>query len=235
MKLLNKVAVITGGSSGIGKAIVEEFKKEGAKVIVVDRNSHPDTLTIAADLSKKEDIQKIIDESISKYGKVDILVNCAGVYERNLFLESTHEIWDKTMDINLRSIFFLCKGFIKHMKENNSGNIINISSNAGFMTKNKKGIEYGLSKSGVIYLTKSLAISFVPTIRVNCISPGYTLSKMNKFIDDPILQKEIEESIPMKRLNQPKDIAKLTLFLASEDSRNITGQNITIDGGMCLK
>ena len=181
-----------------------------------------------------ENIENIVKRTIEIFGRIDILINNAAIYERKEFLEISEENWNKTLDVNLKAPFFLSQKTSEYMLKQ-GGSIINISSNAGIKAKNNIGIEYGISKSGINYLTKSLAISLAPKIRVNAIAPGYTETEMSEFYQNSELKKEIELTIPLERVNFPKDIAKLALFLVSEDSRNITGEIIVIDGGKNLQ
>ncbi|MEK6831013.1 MAG: SDR family oxidoreductase, partial [Nanoarchaeota archaeon] len=150
------------------------------------------------------------------------------------FFDSNEKIWGEIIDTNLRGTYFCSKFVSEHMLKGDEGVIINIASNAGHIPRKDEGVEYGISKAGVIYLTKSLALILAPHIRVNCISPGYTNTEMSKFFTDDKLKEEVQSKIPLKRINDPENIAKLALFLTSPSSRNITGQNIIIDGGFSL-
>jgi len=249
MKLKNKVALITGASRGIGRSIALEFANEDAIVIVnynksekeaeelisiINKNGKKASV-IKADISIISDITRMKEEIIKKYGKIDILVNNAGIYQKNNFFDSTEHSWDLTMNINLKGPYFCSQIIGKEMLSQKSGCIINISSNSGIMPRKNKGIEYGVSKAGLIYLTQSLALTLAPDVRVNCIAPGYTETEMSSLYKNSKLRAEIEKNIPLNRINMPEDVAKAALFLASEDSRNITGQIIIIDGGYNLR
>jgi len=247
-KLSNKVALITGGLGGIGREIALEFAKEGASIVIAYKYDPELTSSFQKEISKYctnlkflkydlnsyEDIENIVKRTIEIFGRIDILINNAAIYERINFLDIKEENWNKTLDVNLKAPFFLSQKTSEHMLKQ-GGSIINISSNAGIKPKKNRGIDYGISKSGINYLTKSLAISLAPKIRVNAIAPGYTETEMSEFYTNPKLKKEIESTIPLERVNSPKDIAKLALFLVSEDSRNITGEVIIIDGGKNLQ
>ncbi len=249
MKLEDRVTLITGASKGIGRAIALEFAKEGAIVVVNYARSQEkaikivetikeeglEALAIKADISKPLEISQMINKIIERYGKVDILINNAAVYNRHSFFESNEETWNSTINTNLKGTYFCSKLAAEKMLEQKNGVIINMASNAGIIPKKERGIEYGISKAGVIYLTKSLALTLAPYIRVNCIAPGYTETDMANFYTDKKLKKGIERSIPLRRINMPDDIAEAALFLASKESKNITGQILVIDGGYSLK
>ncbi|MEK6855509.1 MAG: glucose 1-dehydrogenase [Nanoarchaeota archaeon] len=244
MKLENKLALITGSSSGVGAAIVREFAGEGADVILNYRGDERKifknlgeayyTEAIKADVSKVDELKQMFEHIKEKYGRLDILVNNAAVYPRHDFFQATEESYNKVMDTNLKSVFFASQLAGRLMLEQKSGAIINISSNSGLMPKKDKGIEYALSKAGVVYLTKSLALTLAPYVRVNCIAPGFIDTKMSVYANDSEIKREIEGKIPLGRTNSPGDISKTALFLASDDSKNITGQVFVIDGGYSL-
>ncbi len=250
MRLKDKVALITGSNKGIGKAIAIEFAKEGANLVLtynrdkelalrlereIKKEFSSKTLLSRLNLNFKKDIDASVKSAIECFGKVDILVNNGGVYHRNNFYDSNEEIWAETMNVNLKAPFFLCKEVSKIMIYNKYGNIINISSNITSRGKEDSGIEYGISKAGLEFMTKSLAITFAPYVRVNAIAPGYTNTRMaEENLKNSVKMEEIIKKIPLKRINEPEDIAKVASFLVSEDSRNITGQVLNVDGGIYL-
>ena len=247
-KLKNKVALITGASTGIGRAIALAFAKEGAKIGVnyVFSKEQADTvvqeiqksgsegIAVYGNISVKEDINKMVAETIATYGKIDILVNCAAVYPRKPLNDVTKEDWDKMVDTNLWSIFYLSRSIGQRMVKQGSGVIINIASDAAEQTKTDSGMVYVMTKAGTINLTRSFAAALAPQVRVNAISPGYTLAPISGIEEDIEKRKKVEDSNPLKRVNNPKDIANMALFLASEDSHNITGENHTINCGSSL-
>ena len=149
-------------------------------------------IAIKADVSNIEEIYIMKEEILKKYGKIDILVNNAGIYQKNNFFDSTEQSWNETINTNLKAAYFCSKIFAETILNQKTGCIINISSNAGIIPRKNKGIEYGISKAGLIYLTKSLALTLAPNIRVNCIAPGYTETEMSGFYEDPNLKKGIE-------------------------------------------
>ena len=250
MKLKGKVALITGASRGIGKAIALEFAREGA-LIAVNYNKSMDkalelvdrinaeaigfAFPIEADITDLVSAHDMIAKIFDAYA-LDILVNNAGINYRNNFLESNEEIWNSVMDTNLKAAFFCSRFAVEYMISQGSGNIINIASVSGIRPRYKNGIEYGISKAAVIHMTKSLAVALAPyNIRVNAIAPGYTETEMARFHNKPEVKAMIEEKIPLGNVNQPEDIAKAALFLASDDSRNIIGEIMIIDGGSTYK
>lgn len=247
-KLKNKVVLITGAAKGIGQAIAKEFAQQGATVIINYNKSEEEAKKtvelitslggkaemIQADISTPKQIHEMMERIIKKFKKIDILVNNAAVFPRARFIETKEEDFDRIMDINVKGTYFCSKEFAELILPKDQGVIINISSNAGLVSKKDKGLDYAMSKAAVIHLTKSLAITLAPNIRINCVAPGYTETEMVSFHKKPELKKSKEERIPLKRINTPEDIAKAALFLASEDSRNITGEVLTIDGGYNL-
>lgn len=247
MKFKNKIVLITGASRGIGQSIALEFAKEGATIIVNYLHSEKEAnkvvekikrlnsnaFAIKADVSRINELALMVEKIIEKFKRIDILINNAGVFYKNNFFESNEEIWDAIIDINLKGVFFCSNLVAKHMLKQGYGKIINISSVSGIKQRVSKALEYGIAKAGVIYFTKSLALVLAPHINVNCIAPGYTATDMIGHTAEGKLEKEKE--IPLKRMNKPEDIAKAVLFLASDDSKNITGQILVIDGGSSLK
>ena len=243
MKLKNKVALVTGSSRGIGRAIALLFAKEGAKIIVncsktevkakqvVDeiKKLGSDAIAIKCDVSQEKEVKKMINKAIKKFGKIDILVNNAGiVYDIPLF-EKTLEQWKKTIDINLIGVFLCSKYASEHMKKNNSGTIINITSTSGMNTLNPVSADYDASKAAIISLTKNLSEELAPNIRVNSIAPGWVDTEMNKDLPKDFIEKE-KKKIFMKRFAKPEEIANVALFLASDEASFMTGSNVLIDG-----
>ncbi len=245
MKLQDKVVLITGGSEGIGRAMIRLFASEGADIALhchVHGKEENDLMKeihekygrkiecFKADVSKIAEIKKMVAAVQRKFGRIDVLINNAGIYVKSSFSESTEKIWNKVMDTNLRSTYFCSQFVSKIMLKQKEGNIINIASVAGIYAR-KSSFEYAISKAGIIHFSKSLALILAPHIRVNAIAPGYTWSNLMPFMKDPKKVKEKMKLIPLKRFNDPEDVANTALFLATEDSRNITGQVIVIDGG----
>ncbi|MBT4063630.1 MAG: 3-oxoacyl-[acyl-carrier-protein] reductase [Candidatus Marinimicrobia bacterium] len=245
-KLSKKIAVITGASRGIGKAMAETYAQADAHVICVSRNE--DALNGVADLirsnggsasvaacnvSDLENFQKLIKDTVDNYGSVDILVNNAGITRDTLIMRMSEDDWDTVIDINLKGAFNGIKAVTRTMMKQKSGRIINISSVVG-LTGNAGQVNYAASKAGLIGLTKSAAKEIGSRgITVNCIAPGYIATDMTDQLDDQAKDLLISQ-IPLGRIGSPDDIAATALFLASDEAGYITGQTFTVDGGMVM-
>ena len=247
MKLQNKVAIVTGGSRGIGSAIAKELAKEGAKVVLTYHSSPDKAQNVLdeiknsggygrifqADASSIIDAQKTVDFTLNEFGALHILINNAGITKDNLLLRMTEQDWDEVINTNLKSVFNYTKTAIKPMINQREGKIINISSVVGIMG-NVGQANYVAAKAGVIGLTKSLAREFASrNINVNAIAPGYIETDMTAKLTDTQKQ-AILNLIPLKRIGKPEDIARVVVFLASEDANYITGQVFCVDGGMVM-
>ena len=254
MKLKDKITVISGGASGFGEAIGHEFFRQGAKIALLDINEaagqrvaaeicddHEKTMYVKCDVASKKDVDEALAAVIAAWGKVDIMVNCAGISEIVPFLQHTEELWERTMAVNLKGTFLCCQAAVKSMLENGGGVIINFSSQSG-KTGDSQHQAYCASKAGVIGLTQSIAAEFGKLgIRANSICPGPVFTNIwqgqlenyaHKKNMKPEDVKPYFASInPMGRVGEVEDIAKLALFLASDDSSYITGQAINISGG----
>src|ERR1035437_642706 len=246
--LQGKIAVVTGSRRGIGRAVALALATAGADVALCDmviadglleavsveaRKSGARSLALQMDISQKTQIDKSFQTVIHKFGKIDILVNCAGVWvPGQTLVECSQENWDKVINTNLRGTLFCCQAAGKVMINQNGGNIINLSSQVGINPGIGIGA-YSISKAGIIMLTRQLALELAPYhIRVNAIAPGIVKTDFN--IDlwrDPESEKRVAQGIPWGRLAEPGDIAQTALFLASEDSNYITGEIIKVDGG----
>ena len=245
-KLSKKIAVVTGASRGIGKAMAETYAQADAHVICVSRNE--DALNGVADLirsnggsasvaacnvSDLENFQKLIKDTVDNYGSVDILVNNAGITRDTLIMRMSEDDWDTVIDINLKGAFNGIKAVTRTMMKQKSGRIINISSVVG-LTGNAGQVNYAASKAGLIGLTKSAAKEIGSRgITVNCIAPGYIATDMTDQLDDQEKDLLISQ-IPLGRIGSPDDIAATALFLASDEAGYITGQTFTVDGGMVM-
>ena len=244
MRLENKVAVITGGSRGIGYAIAQAFLREGAKVILTA--SSPANAQKAADklqeefpaavvagispnLASLDDTQKTFDEIIKRFGNIDILVNNAGISERTPLDAYTEELFDKVMDLNVKGVFNASRAVVAQMTAQGGGVILNTSSMVS-LTGQPSGFAYPTSKFAVNGLTVSLARELGPKgIRVNAVAPGITETDMMKAVPKEIIDPMIRQ-IPLRRLGQPEDIANAFVFLASEEASYITGVILSVDG-----
>ncbi|MBR4875078.1 MAG: 3-oxoacyl-ACP reductase FabG [Clostridia bacterium] len=243
-RLENKVAIVTGGSRGIGYATVQAFLREGATVILaasspasaqkaVDqlRLEFPNAVVdgIAPDLSNYEDVKATFEKVIETHGKVDILVNNAGMAESTPFMNYTEETFDKVIDLNVRALYHTTRAIVDHMVERGSGVILNTSSMVG-QHGQPAGIAYPTSKFAVNGFTRSLARELGPKgIRVNAVAPGITETDMMKAVPKNVIEPLIAE-IPLRRLGQPEDIANAFLFLASDEASYITGNILSVDG-----
>ncbi len=239
MKLKNKVAVVTGGSRGLGQSMAELFADEGAKVIAVDMGeltySHENVEFYQLNVTDAQGCKNFFDYMVEKYEKVDILVNNAGITRDSMTRKMTDEQWDVVIDVNLKGVFNLTRHFGPHMQLNQSGSIINISSVVGIYG-NIGQANYAATKAGMIGLTKTWAKEFAlkqGNVRVNAIAPGYTMTDILKTVPQELLDGFAKQTM-LNRLGQPKEIASVALFLASEDASYITGQVISVDGGMRL-
>lgn len=242
---MNKSVLITGGTRGIGEAISREFAKKGYDIIInyvnssekaqnlkqeLEKEYNIKVLPIQADISNEIEIKNMVDTAIKEFGKIDVLVNNAGIVIDREFEDRTVEDWKKTLDINLIAPFVLTKLVGKEMMKQKSGSIINISSTNGLNTYYPTSVDYDASKSGLISLTYDSAVQFAPYVRVNCIAPGWVNTEMNKELPEDFVKEETER-ILVKRFAEPKEIAKVATFLASEDASFINSTVIKVDGG----
>jgi NAD(P)-dependent dehydrogenase (short-subunit alcohol dehydrogenase family) len=252
VKLSRKVAVITGAAAGIGEAAARLFAKEGARLVLVDIDAEALSrlseelekagtilAEVAGDVSNPEVCRSIIGKTAHQFGRLDILFNNAGIVTGGTLADCTETDWDRSVAVNLKSMYLLCREAVPVMQKQGGGSIVNMSSIAGLAGVAQRGV-YSVTKAGVIGLTKSLAMDFVKEgIRVNCICPAT--------VDTPSLRQRIANAIdpeaarrafiarqPMGRLGTPEEIAAMALYLASDDSRYMTGQAIVMDGGMKL-
>ncbi len=250
MRLEGKVAIITGAGSGIGEATAVMFGKEGAKVVVADidqkkgmdtvnliKSNNGEAIFIPVDVSTAESVKKMVKFTIETYGKLDIIVNNVGIYIQANAVETSEKDWDRIMSINLKGVFLCCKYSIPEMVKNKKGGVIvNVSSEAGIVGI-KKQIAYNVSKSGIIALTKSIAVDFAANnIRANCVCPGTTETLLvrdaiSKAANPGKTRRELEEVRPANRLGRPDEIAAGILYLASDESQYATGAVLSIDGG----
>ena len=242
---MNKNVLVTGGTRGIGEAISREFAKKGYDLIINYINSNEKAqnlkqelekeynikvLPIQTDISNEIAIKNMVDTAIKEFGKIDVLVNNAGIVIDKEFEDRTVEEWKKTLDINLIAPFVLTKLVGKEMIKQKSGAIINISSTNGINTYYPTSVDYDASKSGLISLTYDSAVQFAPYVRVNCVAPGWVNTEMNKELPEDFVKEETER-ILVKRFAEPKEIAKVVTFLASEDASFVNSTVIKVDGG----
>ena len=257
MLLEKKVSIITGGARGIGKAIAMLFAEEGSNIVIADididnakktsmeieKNTKSKSLAIKVDVSNKSDVEEMVRRTLEKFGHISVLVNNAGIYCNPMpFLEFSEELWDKTIDVNLKGVFLCSQAVAKVMVKQSSGKIINISSQQAIYGV-KENAAYAASKAAVLRFTQVLAIELASYgIQVNSICPGITKTDMieqscSKFaskegltVNDYI--KRLSDNIPLGRMATPEDIAGLVAYLASKESDYITGSAILITGGL---
>lgn len=238
--LNNKIAVVTGGSRGIGKSIAVKLKEAGANVTVTYKNSIDnnefDSLGInyaQCDVSDFNSVQIFTENLINNLGRIDILVNNAGITKDGLLMRMSEADWDLVINTNLKGVFNFTKAVTKQMMSQREGRIINISSVVG-ITGNAGQANYAASKAAVIGFTKSAAKELASrNININCIAPGYIDTDMTSKLSETIKQ-SILNNIPLKRIGTGNDIAELVLFLCSDKANYITGQTICVDGGMVM-
>ena len=228
----DQAVLITGASGGIGSTLVSEFSKYEAKVYPTDirENGHPDF--IQGDISDPEFIKRLVKQVMDREGRIDILVNSAGVCPRTPVLEISREEWQKVLDINLTSMFFLSQAVMEIMIRQKSGTIVNLSSIAGKNGGTTVGAHYSASKAAIGCLTKTLAKTGSPHgIRVNAVAPGIIDTDMQDTVT-PEQMGNFLRSIPMKRLGSPGEVASIILVLASNLASYVTGTNLDLDGGL---
>ncbi len=244
-RLAGKVAIVTGASRGIGRAIAERFAAEGARVVVnyaeraeladqvvagIERNGD-EAVAIQADVSSSADVRRLVEQVRDRFGRVDILVNNAGVMFTKGVLETTEDEWDRTIDINLKGAYLCSKEVAPLMLAQGYGRIINMSSNSGlYHPSAMRFTEYVVSKAGMNGLTKAMALALGPAITVNAICPGWIRTDMVEEIDPEVQQRILEETA-LKRWGTPGDIAASAVFLASPDADFITGELLIVAGG----
>lgn len=249
MKLLeNKLALITGGTSGIGYAIAKKFLEQGSQVILFAQNPEKGEKATAdlkalfpasslafipVDVSSTALVEEKIKEILSSHGRIDILINNAGITRDGLLMKMTEEDWDKVLDTNAKSCFNTCRAVARSMLKTRSGKIINISSVVGILG-NPGQVNYAASKGAVIAMTKAMALEFASrNIQVNCIAPGFIETQMTDLLT-PEQKGSILAQIPLGRMGKTEEVADAALFLASSLSSYITGQVMTVDGGMAM-
>ena len=252
MRLEGKVAVVTGAGSvrpgmGNGKATAILFAREGARVVAVDRNLEAAEETVAiirneggeaialqADVTKESDAKKLVEATISKYGRLDILFNNVGGAWGGAGLKVTSDEWDAIMDLNLKSVLLVCKYAVPEMKKSGGGAVVNNSSMAAYHSHPLYA--YSASKAGVIALTRCLAVGLAKdNIRVNCVAPGLMDTPMVAAIMTEARIRLVEERVPLKRHGKAEETAHTVLFLASPEASYITGQTIPVDGGLSVQ
>ncbi len=249
MEESRKVALITGGSRGIGKQVAMKFAKKGFNIAInyvsdktdvnsleseiKSQNSEIEVLLIKTDVTSYEDSENMVKQIVEKFGRIDVLVNNAGITKDALLMRMKEEDFDKVIQVNLKGTFNVTKAVVPYMMKRKSGNIVNLSSVVG-VTGNAGQCNYSASKAGIIGFTKSLARELASrNIRLNAVAPGFIKTDMTEVLSDSI-KEGINEQIPLKRMGTAQEVANVIYFLGSEQSSYITGQVINIDGGMVM-
>ncbi len=246
MLLENKVALVTGAARGIGKAVALTLAGEGADIAVSDVNLEGAestaeeieslgrrTLISRVDVSKIKEVNETVDKILDKFGRIDILINNAGITADSLLIRMKEADWDKVIEINLKGAFNCLKAVAKPMMKARSGKVVNMASVIGLIG-NVGQANYAASKAGVIGLTKSLARELAPRgINVNAVAPGFIKTPMTEKLSDEV-KEEMCKRIPLNRFGAPEDVAEVVLFLVSDRAAYVTGQVINVDGGMVM-
>jgi len=247
MKFQEQVAVITGAARGIGRAIALAFVGEGAKVALVDINSEllerlreeivhqgGEALSVPCDISKSSDVKEMVNQVLNTFGRIDVLVNNAGIIRRGTIETVTEEEWDRVIAINLKGTFNCCKAVVEPMKRQGGGKIVNVSSISGKMGDITSAPGYGPSKAGGDALMKTLARQLAPYgIRANSVAPHAIETEMSAQWSEE-RRREIIAAIPLGRLGRPEDVAQAVLFLASDAASFITGEILDVNGGALM-
>jgi 3-oxoacyl-[acyl-carrier protein] reductase len=247
VKVKNKVALVTGGSSGIGKAITLLLAREGADLVINYAHSDPEAMKVAeqvralgrkalpirADVSNHSAVRAMVDKALADFRRIDILVNNAGITIRAFLWDLTEEIWDRVVDVDLKGTFLCSKAVSEAMVREGGGKIVNIASIRA-IEGSDSSMHYAAAKAGVIALTKSLARELAPLVRVNAVAPGYIETALHAEMS-PEARQAVIETTPLKRFGKPEDVAQAVLFFASDDSDFITGQTLVVDGGRVMR
>ena len=240
-----KTVLVTGSSRGLGKSAIIKFAENGYNVVInynnsekvayelqkyIEDNFKVGVLTVKADVGNENDVKEMFNIIIDKFGSIDVVVNNAAIAIDTIFEQKTVDNFNKILNTNLIGTFLVSKYASKYMLDKKQGNIINISSTNGIDTYYPYSMDYDASKAGIISLTKNLSKELSPYIRVNCVSPGWITTDMNNSLDKEYMSKEITK-INLKRFAEPKEIANVVYFLATDEASYVNGSVIVVDGG----
>lgn len=245
MEQIKKVALITGGSRGIGKEIAKKFAMNGYNLVInyVSENTNLDKLKeefeetevlfVKTDVTNYESCENMVKQAIEKFGKIDVLVNNAGITKDGLLMRMKEEDFDKVIKVNLKGTFNMTKNVIPYMMKQRNGRIVNIASVVG-VTGNAGQANYAASKAGIIGFTKTVARELASrNILANCIAPGFIKTDMTDILSDTV-KENIHSQIPLNKMGEAKEVASAVYFLASKENTYITGQVLNVDGGMVM-
>lgn len=248
MKLEDRVSIVTGAGQGIGEAIALKFAEEGSHIVVNDVDSDKadavaekvektgaEALSIKADVTNRDEVQDMVEKAIENFDRINVLVNNAGIQTDSAYLELSEEEWNRVLDVNLKGVYLCSQEVAHHMLEEGGGKIINVSSIHQSVPRFRKA-HYDASKAGLEMLSKDMALELAEhKINVNCVSPGAIATPMNEeIIRSPKKSAKLNSRIPFGRIGKPEEVARVVLFLASDDADYLTGANVTVDGGLSL-
>jgi 2-hydroxycyclohexanecarboxyl-CoA dehydrogenase len=241
--LEGKIAIVTGAGQGIGRAIADKLAAQGATVVVTDLDEAsakqtaaglPGAVAIRADVTDRQDVQAAVDRVMQQFGRVDVLVNNAGWDKASPFVDSDPADWDRAIAVNLYGVLHTCQAVLPIMAGQGGGAVVNLGSDAGRVGSSGEAV-YSAAKGGVIALTKSLAREMARhQVRVNCVCPGPTDTALFASFAGPKLREALTKAIPFRRLGQPADVANVVAFLASDEAAFVTGQTLSVSGGLTM-